>query len=129
MTPLDLARAFLQKGDEDEVLLSKLVTDTEVSESIFGFHVQQAAEKYIKAVLAMDASRPTRAHDLGALLEEAETLGHEIPPEIMDVQWFTPFAVQNRYPFFNPAPPIDRGGALDLVRLTRSWAVGIVSAE
>lgn len=61
MTPLDLARAFLQKGYEDEVLLGKLVTDTEVSESIFGFHVQQAAEKYIKAVLAMDASRPTRA--------------------------------------------------------------------
>ena len=62
-------------------------------------------------------------------MEEADTLGQEIPPEIMDVQWFTPFAVQNRYPFFNPAPPIDRGGALDLVRLTRSWAVGIVSAE
>ncbi len=126
MTPLDLARAFLQKGQEDEVLLGKLVTDTEVSESIFGFHVQQAAEKYIKGVLAMDASRPTRAHDLGALLEEAESLGHAIPAELMDLQWFTPFAVQNRYPFLEPAPPIDRAAALDLVRLTYSWAERIV---
>jgi len=37
MTPLELARAFLQKGDEDKVLLSKLVTATEVSESISDF--------------------------------------------------------------------------------------------
>ena len=63
MTPLELARTFLQKGDEDKVLLSKLVTATEVIRIHLGFQVQQAAEKYIKAVLAMDASRPTRAHD------------------------------------------------------------------
>lgn len=75
MTPLDLARAFIEKGTEDEVLLSELVSHPEVSDEIFGFHVQQAAEKFIKAVLAVEETRPTRSHDLGALFEEVAFQG------------------------------------------------------
>jgi HEPN domain-containing protein len=108
MTPLDLARAFIEKGKEDELLLSKLVSEAEVSDDIYGFHAQQAAEKFIKAVLAVEEMRPTRTHDLAALFEEVESLGHDVPPEILEARSFTPFAVRNRYPFLAPAPTLDR---------------------
>lgn len=127
MTPLDLARAFIEKGAEDEVLLGKLVDDTEVSDDIFGFHVQQAAEKFIKSVLAVEEMRPTRTHELAALLEDAEALGYDIPAEILEVRSFTAFAVRNRYPFMATAPAIDREGAVNLVRALHTWAEGIVA--
>ena len=81
MTPLDLARAFLQKGDEDEVLLGKLETDTEVSESIFGFHVQQAAEKYIKAFLTWHQVEFSQARTLDedTLARHRRVLGADHP--------------------------------------------------
>lgn len=126
MTPLDLARAFIEKGKDDEVLLRRLVGDTEVSDDIYGFHVQQAAEKFIKAVLAVEEMRPTRTHDLAALFEEVESLGHDVPSEILEARSFTSFAVRNRYPFLSPAPPIDREATLELVQEIRTWAEGIV---
>lgn len=128
MTPRDLARAFIEKGKEDEVLLSKLVDDGEVSDDLFGFHVQQAAEKLIKSVLAVEESRPTRTHDLAALFEEVEVGGTEIPAEILEVRSFTPYAVRNRYPFLDPAPAIDRKAALEQVRRVRRWAEKIAGA-
>jgi len=127
MTPLDLARAFIEKGAEDEVLLGKLVDDTEVSDDIFGLHVHQAAEKFIKSVLAVEEMRPTRTHELAALFEEAEALGHDIPAELLEVRTFTAYAVRNRYPFMDTAPAIDREGAVNLVRALHTWAEGIVA--
>lgn len=126
MTQLDLARAFIEKGKEDEGLLSQLVGDSEVSDDIFGFHVHQAAEKFIKSVLAVEETRPARTHELEALLEEVATIGHDIPARVLEVSSFTPYAVRNRYPFLAPAPLIDREGALELVRRVRTWAEAII---
>ncbi|MGH2699252.1 MAG: HEPN domain-containing protein, partial [Actinomycetota bacterium] len=89
-------------------------------------HVQQAAEKFLKAVLAMEETRPTRTHDLAVLLEQVAFLGVDVPEEILEVGSFTPYAVRNRYPFMDPVPPIDRQGALDLVRVLRTWAERII---
>lgn len=126
MTPRDLARAFIEKAHDDAVLLGKLVGDLEVSDDIFGFHVQQAAEKLIKAVLAVEEVRPTRTHDLAALLEEVEAAGYDIPVEVLEIRSFTPYAVRNRYPFMGSAPSLDRKRALDLLALTRGWVEGIL---
>ncbi len=126
MTPLDLARAFLEKGKEDEVLLGRLVDDTDVSDDIFGFHVQQAVEKFIKSVLAVEQARPTRTHDLASLFEQAAIAGSEIPEDILEVRSFTPYAVRNRNPFFDPAPMIDRKSTFALVQKVRAWAEEIV---
>ncbi len=128
MTPLDLARAFLAKAREDEVLLAKLVTEPEVSDDIFGFHVQQAAEKCLKAVLAVGEARPGRTHDLGSLLDEIESHGGSVPAEVRAVEEWSPYAVRNRYPFFGDAPPVNRPAALALVRAMRAWVEHLLPA-
>ena len=127
MTRHDLAKAFLAKGLEDEVLVRKVCEDADVSDDIFGFHVQQALEKYIKAVLAADEIRPARSHDLGVLLDEVKTAGHEVPDEVAAAVEWTPHAVRTRYPFFAPRPPIDRAAALALVTRMRRWAEEIIA--
>lgn len=76
MTPLDLARAFVAKAREDEDLLEQATTNLKVADSVFGFHAQQAAEKYLKAVLAIDQERPEWTHDLGKLARQCADAGH-----------------------------------------------------
>jgi HEPN domain-containing protein len=126
MTPHDLARAFLDKGMEDQALLNKLVEDQDISDYVFGFHVQQALEKYIKAVLAAQETRPTHSHDVGALLDQVREAGSEVPESISEASEWTPYAVTNRYPFFAPGPRIDRRGALELVTQVKEWAEATV---
>jgi hypothetical protein len=45
MKQLEQARRFLAKAAEDEALLDAVLAKPEVSDSIYGFHAQQAAEK------------------------------------------------------------------------------------
>ena len=48
MKQLEQARRFLAKAAEDEALLDAVLAKPEVSDSIYGFHAQQAAEKLLK---------------------------------------------------------------------------------
>jgi FimV-like protein len=129
MTPLDLARAYIESGGTDEALLNEVIDNENVANEIFGFHVQQALEKYLKAVLAVSQTRPQQTHDLGALLGDIAGLGYELPVEVSEGQKWTPFAVQNRYPFGMVSPAIDRAAALVLVNAVRAWATEILDKE
>jgi len=57
------ALRYLRKAAQDEALLDAVLTSTEVSDEIFGFHCQQAAEKLLKASSRMSEcafERPMR---------------------------------------------------------------------
>ena len=62
------------------------------------FHCQQAAEKYLKAILVVHNVEIPRTHDLEALLNIIEgqipTLGNQRSA----LQWLTTYAVAVRYP-------------------------------
>jgi hypothetical protein len=48
---LEEALLLLRKAQEDADAVKKLVPDTDIADSVVGFHAQQAAEKALKAVL------------------------------------------------------------------------------
>lgn len=126
MTPLDLARAFLEKGREDESTLEIGAEDPRMSDAIFAFHAQQAAEKYLKAVLAIDQERPERTHDLRILAEQCAQAGHPILEDRLGaVGDLSRYAVQDRYPLAL-TPPIDRAETLGLVVAVRAWAEDVI---
>lgn len=126
MTPLDLARGFVAKGLEDEATLRELLDNPVVSDPIRGFHAQQAAEKYLKAVLAIDQERPERTHDLERLASQCAGAGHAVPGELEGIFALSEFAVQERYPLAT-LPPLDRAQALGLVSRLREWVEGILA--
>ena len=125
MTPLDLAREFIKKGRADETLCGRIVDDGDIEDAVFGLHAQQAVEKYLKAILAMNQDRPEHTHDLGSLAAQCEEGGQSLPSELSGVFALTPFAREFRYPFGVP-PPIDRAQILELVARVRDWAEQIV---
>jgi len=48
----DLAVRLLATASQDEVVVDRLSRDATVEAEVIGFHLQQAAQKLIKAVLA-----------------------------------------------------------------------------
>lgn len=61
------------------------------------FHAQQAAEKYLKALLVHHYVRPRWIHDLKELLKDARKIGLELSGLDQDCAFLTPFAGEARY--------------------------------
>ena len=103
------ARALLEVAEQDIRALRALLA-ADVGDGVFGFHVQQAAEKSFKAWLALLGVRFPLVRDLGALLG--------LLPETVDATAFlplrayTPFGVQFRYQAVAGDTPLDRQTAL-----------------
>jgi len=88
------------------------------SEEIFGFHVEQAAEKLLKAWISSIGLEYPRTHDLGRLFRIISDQGLDIAP-YMGLAMFTAFGVQFRHEAYDETYDslIDREGALAWVRL------------
>ena len=78
-SPRDHALALLKKAANDLVDARATVTTGKALDTVC-FHSQQAVEKSLKAVLALqDVEYPWR-HDLGELLELVKPLAPEVAP-------------------------------------------------
>lgn len=81
-------------------------------DEVFGFHVQQGAEKLLKAWLALLGVEYPFTHDLETLLDRVEKRAKAVD-EFRDLIDFTPFADQHRYAGLGASvPPVDRNEAI-----------------
>jgi len=110
------ALLLLGKAAEDEALLDEVVTSERVSDGVFGFHCQQAAEKLLKALLSNFGVAFPRTHNLRVLMDLAEDAGHALPAALADLDVLTPFAVLFRYEYLSADAPLDRRHARGIVR-------------
>ena len=124
------ARALLEMAAKDGRALSGM-TDAEIfSTEVFGFHVQQAVEKALKAWLCCLGTAYPRTHDLdelGALLEDA---GQHIPPRFAPLLDYTDFAVAFRYDAFPDLDAdLDRQACANNVSALLEHVGGILTRE
>lgn len=88
------------------------------SEEVFGFHLQQAAEKAFKAWIATLGGLYELTHDVGDLLSQLQDLGVATAEveRFRRLADYTPYAVEYRYQGVDPwIEPIDREGAITLL--------------
>ena len=105
---------MLYRAAERDVLTLRSMTDDAPVES-FGFHVQQAAEKALKAWIALLGETYPLTHSIETLLDLLGERGASVEPfgRLVD---YTPYAVEFRYAGVDSdSEPIDREGALALV--------------
>lgn len=119
--PSDLARRFLSLADRDIKVFRKLVNDPDIDDEAVGFHAQQAVEKCMKAVLALQQIEFRKTHDLRALIDLLEEHGLTRPPLLDAIKRLNPFAVVLRYDFIELGA-LDREQAQDVVSSVRRWA-------
>ncbi len=127
-TSRDKPDVLMEKAREDQYLLELAAPDGRVSDSLLGFHAQQAVEKALKAVLARNHVGFARVHNivyLLALLNEARIAQ---PPNPDVLKRLTPFAVDYRYgELLTDSPePLDRSLTIEVVRRVLDWAAPLI---
>ncbi|MEI6684370.1 MAG: HEPN domain-containing protein [Bacteroidota bacterium] len=60
---------WIEKAEEDRLVVQQLVAADSTARGAIGFHCQQAAEKFIKAYLIFLGIDPERTHNLEFLVE------------------------------------------------------------
>ncbi len=61
---LEVAFVSLEKTRQDLAAVGKWLTDADISDEIIGFHIQQAIEKSLKAILLSRTIDYPRTHNL-----------------------------------------------------------------
>jgi HEPN domain-containing protein len=108
---IDLAQRLLDAADNDELMARSLLPVEGVTDAGIGFHAQQAIEKSIKAILALQGIEFPFTHDLDRLSELCAEFGVAPPSTLDGAQRLTPFAAAERYG--SPVPiELDRDQAL-----------------
>ena len=109
------ARMLLSAAKRDIEALRIMRRSDDIPAEIFGFHVQQAAEKLLKAWIALLGDSYPLTHSIETLLALITDRGAAAEP-FDDLAAYTPYAVEFRYAGVGPnAKPIDRAHALALV--------------
>lgn len=115
MKDIDAARVLLRKANNDLTALTNMLDVEAFSEDIFGFHIQQAIEKALKAWLALLGVLYPRTHDINLLLGLIEQAGLDIS-EFEDFVEYNMYAVQFRYEDFDLTDqPLDRPDCIQQV--------------
>jgi HEPN domain-containing protein len=120
MQPLDpeaesLLREWIEKADADLEVARRMAAETVDNlriREIVGFHCQQAAEKYLKALLTWRQIEFPKTHDIKTLLQLA---GDPVAGLLGSAKWLTPFGVGVRYPGDTAEMlPGDEGKAIEI---------------
>ena len=115
MSDLKQARVLLTAAERDISALRGMADTAVFADEIFGFHAQQAAEKLLKAWLALLGETYPTTHDLARLLAMLSARDVEAT-RFNELVEYTPFAVQFRYaPGDLSARPLDRDTAIERV--------------
>ena len=113
MSDVKCARLMYCAAERDILTLRSMTADAPVES--FGFHVQQAVEKALKAWLALLGETYPLTHSLETLMNLVADRGAALE-SFRGLVDFTPYAVEFRYAGVDPdAEPIDREGAIAFV--------------
>jgi HEPN domain-containing protein len=128
LEPDELAALLARKATEDAVALREFAANTQIADTVLGFHAQQAIEKWLKAVLARYAVAFEYTHDLRHLIALIEDARIDFPFDTPAVVRLTEYAVPLRYDELLDAVPLDREVAVKLVGEVGGWANNVLDA-
>ncbi len=133
MQPLDretasLLREWIEKADADLEVARRMAEEAADNlriREIVGFHCQQAAEKYLKALLTRRQIEFPKTHDIKMLLQLA---GDPVANSLGEAKWLTPFGVEIRYPGdTSEMLPGDEGKAIEIASQVKQVVLAILA--
>jgi len=116
------ALLLLRKAAEGEALLVEVISSRRVSDEIFGFHCQQAAEKLLKALLSESGVDFPRTHNLRLLMDLLADAGHSLPQHLSDLDLLTPYGTLLRYEGLPSDLVLDRPRFFGMIQALREFA-------
>ncbi len=111
----DLVRQWLRHAEEDLLVAQELMERDRLSYNPVGFHAQQAAEKFLKALLTRHGLAFPKTHSIRILLELALPVLPDLYDRLQHAHTLTPYGVEIRYP--RGGPSLSREEGAEAVRL------------
>ncbi len=103
----ELVAQWLKKAEEDFALAEHLLREDSGFLAAAGFHWQQAAEKFLKALLVRHQIDFPKTHDLDELLDLIAVVDSDRAGELREASKLTLYGVDIRYPGDFPEIGID----------------------
>lgn len=122
---IEYAEMLQRRAAGDLHVCRKLADDTDIDDSIIGFHAQQAVEKALKVALVLAGVELPHTHDLEFLVTLVRGSGTELPAELSDTEWLTPWAADLRY---DEPTALDRAAALAIAESAAHWSGSMLGA-
>jgi len=122
---IEYATMLQRRAAGDLYACRALVDDTDIDDSIIGFHAQQAVEKALKVALVLADVELVYSHDLEYLATLVEESGTELPSELANTEWLTPWAAALRY---DEPTVLDRAAALAVAESATQWSGSLLGA-
>jgi HEPN domain-containing protein len=113
----EMVLQWLEKAAADFGAAEQLRAQSGRFREIIAFHCQQAAEKYLKALLVRHQIEFPKTHDIAKLLDRLATVNPSIAESLRDADALTPFGVEVRYP--SEAPEVLAGGETEAIDVAR----------
>lgn len=115
-----LVEQWFNKAEEDYQLVEYLISSEGAYHAAICFHAQQAAEKYLKAVLVRDQTEFPKTHDIEQLLDLINTTQSSPASSLREATLLSIYGVEVRYPGDFPAvTPEDAKKAMKLAAMVR----------
>lgn len=125
-----IIREWVHKADMDLSLAEYLLAESAAFPSAIAFHCQQAAEKYLKALLVKHEVEFPKTHDIRDLLNLVGGFDHELAASLREAEALTPFGVELRYPGDLPdAMPEEASDAVVLAQQVRDTILPRLKAQ
>jgi HEPN domain-containing protein len=130
MADFEHARSLLRMAHKDFNALTGMLDSAVFADEIFGFHLQQAIEKTLKAWLCAYGIAYPPTHDLARLLSLLEKAGTDVE-QFWPLVQFTIFAVQARYEdgLADMDEPLERAIEIDNVRVLLATTEKVVAEK
>ena len=125
-----IVNEWFRKADADIAVAERLLSDETAFLNAITFHCQQAAEKYLKALLTWWETEFPKTHELARLIKLIETHDARLAISLLDVTVLTPYGVELRYPGDRPdATPDEAHEALKLAQQVRDTVLPRLQLE
>ena len=122
-----LVSEWVRKADLDLRTVDRLFSEDPFRD-IVSFHAQQAAEKYLKALLTRHQIEFPKTHELRRLLELLSKTEPQITAGLTDIKWLEPYGAEVRYPGDRPDTlPGDEQRARELARMVRDAVMAVLN--
>lgn len=112
-----IVNEWRRKADADMAVAERLLPDEDPFYNAVTFHCQQAAEKYLKALLTCWGIEFPKTHVLANLIGLLETRDTALAASLLDAVVLTPYGAELRYPGDRPDACAEE--AREAVRLAR----------
>ena len=126
--PLDLARALVTKADHD-LRMAEIGIENEAPLDAVAFHLQQSAEKLIKAFLNWKQIQCPKTHALGALLDLAAPHAADLETFPTGLLGMASYAVEMRYDDELYPTDAEIAAGLQMVRQLRQHIVALLPQQ